>query len=147
MNENKQFVYGQPEAIVYYNYYYKDAVEYTLYIDVDEFAFSPNGYELDQYVRQKEAQGITSIRLFQQRFVNRVCYDNKLIIDIEDYFPMDTFFKSDKLIIRNEEVIPGRRIHTIRHSRGRGFSDILMQDMRFHHYNILERSIKYSLKR
>ena len=72
-------VYGQPEFVSHYKYYYQDGCKFTAFIDIDEFLFSPSNYDLAEFVDENYQKGITTMRLMHNKFLSRMCIPKRRV--------------------------------------------------------------------
>lgn len=86
-DEKGEIIYGQMKALEDYVFYFKHVAKYTAYIDPDEFIFSPDNLDLEQYLRKKESQGVSTLRIKSRHFPHRVCGPNKRVTDMVHYYP------------------------------------------------------------
>ena len=107
-DEQGRIIYGQVKSQQDYLYHYKDVVKYTLFIDIDELLFSPEGKELIPFLRDYSKNKISSLKFKQRRFMNRFCAANKRMSEILEYLPGDSKIK---IIAETSSFFPFENIH------------------------------------
>lgn len=86
-NDKGEIIYGQMKALSDYIFYFKHVAKFTAYTDPDEFIFSPDNLDLEEYLHKSESQGVTTLRIRSRHFPHRVCGPNKRVTDMVDYYP------------------------------------------------------------
>ncbi|MCX7922555.1 MAG: glycosyltransferase family 92 protein [Clostridia bacterium] len=143
MEEPGKIVYAQIDAIRDYAEKYGSNSDWTAFIDMDEFIFSPKGKNLKDYLDECEKKGIEDLVLHQKKFDERYHNLDKLVIQIEKCIDgVNTIGWASKHIMRNDiidltaliEKKKAWNIHYIPIKRSRYF-DVDMEELRFNHYN------------
>lgn len=143
MDKRGKIVYGQMDAIRDYVQKYGSNSDWTAFIDIDEFIFSPKGKKLKDYLDEYEKKGIEDLLLHQKKFDERFNNLDKFVIQIERCIDgVKTKGWASKRIMRNDiidltaliEKKKGCNIHYIPIKRGRHFN-VDMEELRFNHYN------------
>ena len=132
-DKDGNIIYGQMEATYDYLDKYGKEHEYTAFIDTDEFLFSKNNINLKDYIIKTNKDKYV---IYQKKFMDRFCYKNKNIIEIEDCIDIDTRQWGFKCIIRNEKMTrdaPNTHFLTI---STKNIISIHEDDLRFNHYNV-----------
>ena len=75
------------KALEDYVFYFKHVAKFTAYTDPDEFIFSPDNLDLEKYLRDKESQRVSTLRMKSRHFPHRVCGPNKRVTDIVENYP------------------------------------------------------------
>lgn len=119
LDSEGEVIFGQVKSVEHYSYFYDDASEYTVFIDVDEFLFSPDDRKVEDILKEGRRNGVTSTRIMQAKFGNRFCYDKKRITDIYEFFEADTTTWATKSIVVTDQAISGPAIHSIQFVNGR----------------------------
>jgi hypothetical protein len=139
-DEKGNIVYGLIEGTYDYLDKYGKENDFTAFIDTDEFLFSKNNHDLKDFiVKNKQDKYV----MFQKKFIDRFCYKNKKVIEIDDALDVDTSMWGWKNIIRNNKIIKnGKNPHLIDVST----KDTIfckMDDLRFNHFNINKKQVEY----
>lgn len=143
VDEQGKIIYGQIDAIMDYTEKYANDSEWTAFIDMDEFIFSPQGKNLKDYLDEYEKKGIEDLVLHQKKFDERFNNLNKFVTQIERCIDgVNTIGWASKHIMRNDNIDltsmienkKGWNIHYIPIKRGSYF-DVDMEEFRFNHYN------------
>ena len=66
---------------------FKNVAKFTASIDMDEYLFSPDNLNLEEYLRMKESKGVTGLRLKSKHFPHRGCGPNKRVTDMVYSYP------------------------------------------------------------
>ena len=145
-NENGDIIYGQDLAIKHYIENYKDIVDYTAYIDIDEFIVSLKNINVKEYIYDLSKNDITKIVINQKKYIDRFCNKSSVnIVDITNTIEnIDTNGWASKNIIKNSSLNIDNKIetHNIGINNGKSFyapDDIL----RFNHYNVNKKQIEW----
>ncbi|NLD47299.1 MAG: glycosyltransferase family 92 protein [Clostridiaceae bacterium] len=142
-NEHGKKIFGQLDAIRDYVEKYGCNSDWTAFIDIDEFIFSPEGRTLKDYLEEYEKRGIEDLVLHQKKFEERYNNLDKYVIQNERCIEgVNTIGWACKHIIRNDNINltaliekrKGCNIHYIPIKRGKYF-DVKMDELRFNHYN------------
>lgn len=103
------------KALEDYVFFFKHVAKFTAYTDPDEFIFSPDNLDLEEYLRKKESEGVTTLRIRSRHFPHRVCGPNKRVTDMVDYYPhtKETTFRlwAPKIICVTKKFRPWGSIH------------------------------------
>jgi hypothetical protein len=138
-NEKNQIIYAQSLAMRHYAENYKDETDYTAYIDIDEFIFSPNDINIKDYIFKLSQENVTKIILNQKKFRDRFCSKiSKNVIDITSSIEnVDTTGWAPKIIIKNftTKIDNNMHIHLLETLNGETFK-APEDTLRFNHYNV-----------
>jgi hypothetical protein len=81
--------------------------------------------------------------MYQKKFIDRFCYKNKNIIEIEDALDVDTSMWGWKNIIRNDKITrEGKNTHLIEISTKESMF-CKMDDLRYNHFNVNKKQVDY----
>lgn len=145
-NANGDIIYGQDLAFKHYIENYKNIVDYTAFIDIDEFIVSVKNINIKEYIYALNKKNITKIIIKQKKFSDRFCNKNITnIIDITNAIEnLDTNGWAPKNIIKNNSlnIDNTNDTHNIGIINGETFyvpDDIL----RFNHYNVNKKQIEW----
>jgi len=150
-DEQGKIIYGQTDAIKDYTERYSRNSDWTAFIDMDEFIFSPEGKNLKDYLDEYEKRGIEDLVLHQKKFDNRFNNLDKFVIQIESCIDgINTIGWASKHIMRSDNIDltamiekkKGWNIHYIPIKRGRYF-DVKMEELRFNHYNTNKKLLEW----
>ncbi len=145
-NDKGQIIFGQILSVDHYLLNYGKESDYTAFIDIDEFIFSKNNYNLKEYITKKNKDKYI---LLQKKFGDRYCYLNKNITEIDDcVIDIDTGRYGYKGIIKNDKIIRNSdslNIHLIKITTNNILS-VPIDDFRFNHYNMNKKQLDYMKK-
>jgi len=145
-DDKGNIIYGQDLAFKHYIENYRDIVDYTAYIDIDEFIFSVKNINLKNYIYELSKDDVTKIVIKQKKYVDRFC--NKSLINIVDVTHtienIDTNGWAPKNIIKNSSLNIDNKIdtHNIGINNGKSF-DAPNDILRFNHYNVNKKQIDW----
>lgn len=143
MDAQGRIVYDWNKALRDYIESYGSNSDWTAFIDLDEFIFSPKGKNLKDYLDEYEKMGLEEILLHQKKFDERFNNLDKFVIQIESCIDgVNTKGWASKHIARNDVIDLdaliamkfGWNMHNIPMKRGIYF-DADMEELRFNHYN------------
>jgi hypothetical protein len=139
-DEKGNIVYGQMEGTYDYLDKYGKENDFTAFIDTDEFLFSKNNINLKEYIIKNNKDKYV---VYQKKFMDRFCYKNKNIIEIDDCIDIDTRQWGFKCIIRNDKMTreaPNTHFLTI---STKNIISCHEDDIRFNHYNVNSEQLKF----
>ena len=55
---------------------------------MDEYIFSPSGIDIYQFLEEKQARNVTSVRIVSQHFLYRQCLEHQRVTDSVLYYPI-----------------------------------------------------------
>jgi hypothetical protein len=132
-DEKGNIIYGQIEGTYDYLDKYGKDNEFTAFIDTDEFLFSKNNINLKDYINKTNKDKYV---IYQKKFMDRFCYKNKNVIEIDDCIEIDTRQWGFKCIIRNDKMTrnaPNTHFLTV---STKNIISCHEDDIRFNHYNV-----------
>jgi hypothetical protein len=141
-DDKGNIIYGPILSIEHYLENYGKDSDYTAFIDIDEFIFSKNNHNLKEFIIKNNKDKYI---LFQKKFMDRYCYLNKNVIEIDDCIEnIDTTRYGYKGIIKNNQIDikETRNIHLIK-IKTDNIMFVEMDDFRFNHYNINKKQFEY----
>lgn len=141
-DNNNNIVYGQVDSIRHYIKNYGTEMDYTAYIDIDEFIFSNSNFNIKEYIINKNADKFV---IYQKKFLDRYCSNKKHVIDIYDcIINIDTSAWAPKNIIKNSISIDAGEgnIHSLRINSDNIYH-VPLEDFRFNHYNVNKKQIEW----
>jgi hypothetical protein len=144
-NEKGEIIYGPILSVNHYLDNYGNDSDYTAFIDIDEFIFSKNNLNLKEYIINNNKDKYI---LLQKKFIDRFCYLNKNVIEIEDSYNLNTSAWGYKTIIKNNKISINEKsenIHLLKITT-KNVLYIPMDDFRFNHYNVNKKQLEYMKK-
>jgi hypothetical protein len=151
-DKDGNIIYGQDESIVHYvnnlpqsEINNEKVFTYTAFIDVDEFIFSPDNINLNNFIKEKYNEGVNRLIIQQKKFIDRFCGGNKKIIDMHNTIEnIDTTHWAPKNIVNNKYLDTTKisTIHVIEVKEGKTLT-LPQNILRFNHYNINNKQINW----
>lgn len=97
--------YDQVGSTQYFSKEYSDETDWTLFIDIDEFVFSPANLTVHDIIEDAERDDISRIIFKQKKFLDRLLSKKKFAIDIYDCIEgIDTSGWAPKNLIRVRDM-------------------------------------------
>ena len=127
------------ESLAHYINHFQNAAKFTSFTDSDEYLFSQQGLDIEEYLLAKERQGISMVVMREKHFRHRYCVKNKRVTDIVDYYPAELetkeWFWNPKTLSITKEYLVGPSIHHGLTRRGKKVN-IPFEELGYHHYNL-----------
>jgi Glycosyltransferase family 92 len=129
--------YGYNESVYHCIRTYGEETEWMVFIDVDEFLFSPSSIEMREELSELRRAGCNRLIILQKKFLDRFLSSSKYVTDIYDCIDgIDTSAWAPKNIVHVDDLILGalESMHTM---PVRGGTVTAEPDaIRFNHYNV-----------
>ena len=136
-DRNGRIYYGYNESVHHCIQTYGQHTDWMVFIDPDEFLFSPLNIDIREQLRDLRRAGYNRLIILQKKFLDRFLSPRKYVTDIYDCIEgIDTSRWAPKNIVRVEALNLGvlESMHAMP-VRG-GTSTAATDALRFNHYNV-----------